>query len=71
MRVERDGVLLAAFGRAAADYAVTLGRSAGCRQVLLAHHKPDRTDAELDLLAERLGKLPGVAVAADAACIRP
>jgi hypothetical protein len=33
-------------------------------------HKPDRTGAELDLLAERLGKLPGVAVAADGACIR-
>jgi len=61
---------LAAFGHAAADYAVELGRLAGSRQVLLAHHKPDRTDAELDLLAERLGTRPGVLIAADGACIQ-
>jgi len=40
-----------------------LGRLADARQILLAHHKPDRTDAELDLLAARLGWPPGVAVA--------
>ena len=61
---------LAAFGHAAADYAVELGRLAGSRQVLLAHHKPERTDAELDLLAERLGTRPGVSIAADGACIQ-
>ena len=36
-------------GIAAADYAVGLGERAGARRVMLAHHKPDRTDAELDL----------------------
>jgi len=56
---------LAAYGHAAADYAVALGRVAGCRRVLLAHHKPDRTDADLDLLAARFGSMPGVAVAAE------
>jgi phosphoribosyl 1,2-cyclic phosphodiesterase len=57
---------LAAFGHAAADYAVALGRLAGVRQVLLAHHKPDRTDAELDSLADRLAAVnPRVVVAAE------
>jgi ribonuclease BN (tRNA processing enzyme) len=44
----------ASFGHAAADYAVGLGQRAGTRRVMLAHHKPGRTDAELDLLAGRL-----------------
>jgi phosphoribosyl 1,2-cyclic phosphodiesterase len=44
----------ASFGHAAADYAVGLGQRAGARRVMLAHHKPGRTDAELDLLAGRL-----------------
>jgi ribonuclease BN (tRNA processing enzyme) len=43
----------ARFGHAAAEYAVELGRRAGARQVMLAHHKPDRTDDELDELATR------------------
>jgi phosphoribosyl 1,2-cyclic phosphodiesterase len=56
----------AAFGHAAADYAVTLGRRAGARQVMLAHHKPDRTDDELDELAGRFAaQAPGVIVAAE------
>jgi len=38
------------FGHSAADYAVELGRRAGVRTVLLFHHDPDRTDAELDTL---------------------
>jgi len=56
----------AAFGHAAADYAIGLGRRAGARQVLLAHHKPGRTDAELDQLAARVaaGPVPA-AVAAE------
>lgn len=54
------------FGHAAADYAVALGRRAGARQVLLAHHKPDRTDAELDALAARhAGRGLGVVAAAE------
>ena len=44
----------ASFGHAAADYAVGLGERAGARRVMLAHHKPARTDEELDQLAERL-----------------
>ncbi|HEV3293280.1 MAG TPA: MBL fold metallo-hydrolase [Streptosporangiaceae bacterium] len=56
----------AAFGHAAADYAAQLGRLAGTGQVLLAHHKPDRTDAELDKLARRFAQTaPGVVVAAE------
>jgi phosphoribosyl 1,2-cyclic phosphodiesterase len=49
----------AAFGHAAADYAVGLGRRAGARRVLLAHHKPDRTDQALDELGLRLASPPG------------
>ena len=41
----------AAFGHAAAEYAAGLGRRAGARRVALAHHKPGRTDDELDALA--------------------
>ena len=49
----------AAFGHAAADYAVELGRRAGARRVLLAHHKPDRTDQALDAMGRRLARAPG------------
>jgi phosphoribosyl 1,2-cyclic phosphodiesterase len=56
----------AAFGHAAADYAVGLGRRAGARRVLLAHHKPARTDAALDQLAGRFtGCAPEVTVAVE------
>jgi phosphoribosyl 1,2-cyclic phosphodiesterase len=36
------------FGHAAAEYAIGLAAAAGARRVLLLHHRPDRTDAELD-----------------------
>jgi len=52
-------------GHAAADYAVGLGRRAGSRRVILAHHKPDRTDQALDLLAARFAADPHVIVAAE------
>jgi len=56
----------AAFGHAAAEYAVGLGRRAGVRRVMLAHHKPDRTDDELDELAARFASVtPAVIVAAE------
>jgi phosphoribosyl 1,2-cyclic phosphodiesterase len=42
------------FGHAAADYAVGLGAAAGAASVVLFHHKPSRTDDELDELAARL-----------------
>ena len=60
----------AAFGHAAADYAIELGRRAGARRVLLTHHKPGRTDDELDRLAARVtaggpARPAGVTVAAE------
>ena len=59
----------ASFGHAAAEYAVGLGARAGARRVALAHHKPDRTDADLDRLAARFTGgppgLPDVIVAAE------
>jgi ribonuclease BN (tRNA processing enzyme) len=47
----REVAAQARFGHAAAGYAVGLGLRAGARRVALAHHKPDRTDGELDRLA--------------------
>ena len=56
----------AAFGHAAADYAVELGRRAGARRVVLFHHRPDRTDDQLDTLGLRLAGGPvEVTVAAE------
>jgi ribonuclease BN (tRNA processing enzyme) len=56
----------AAFGHAAAEYAVGLARRAGARQVVLFHHKPSRTDAELDEVARRFAAAPvPVVVAAE------
>ncbi len=49
----------ASFGHAAAGYAAGLGQRAGARQVALAHHKPDRTDDELDRLAATFAARPG------------
>jgi phosphoribosyl 1,2-cyclic phosphodiesterase len=54
------------FGHAAAEYAVGLAARAGARQVLLLHHKPDRTDTELEKLAAGLRDSPvPVTLAAD------
>ena len=36
------------FGHAAAEYAVELGARAGARRVALFHHRPERTDVEVD-----------------------
>jgi hypothetical protein len=56
----------AAFGHAAAEYAVGLRERAGAKRVMLAHHKPDRTDEELDALALRFaGEGAGVTIAAE------
>jgi phosphoribosyl 1,2-cyclic phosphodiesterase len=53
-------------GHASAEYAIGLGVAAGVRQVLLLHHKPDRTDSELEKLADGLRNAPvPVALAAD------
>ncbi len=48
----------AAFGHAAADYAVALAKHAEARQVALFHHQPDRTDDALDRLAQRFATAP-------------
>lgn len=53
------------FGHAAAEYAVELGRRAGVAQVVLFHHKPDRTDAQLDAIAGRFGPEPHVLIASE------
>ncbi len=54
------------FGHAAADYAVGLAVRAGARHVLLFHHRPERTDDELDQLGRRLAGSPvPVTVAAE------
>jgi len=56
----------ATYGHAAAEYAVGLAEVAGASRVLLLHHRPDRTDTELDKLAAGLrdGAVP-VALASD------
>jgi len=40
------------FGHAAAEYAATLAEATGARRVLLFHHDPDRTDAEVERLTQ-------------------
>jgi phosphoribosyl 1,2-cyclic phosphodiesterase len=50
------------FGHAAAEYAVQLAERRGVARVALFHHKPDRTDDELDAIAERFASSPGVSV---------
>jgi phosphoribosyl 1,2-cyclic phosphodiesterase len=56
----------ARFGHAAAEYAAELGRRAGARQVMLAHHGPDRTDDQLDQVAKRFAaRTPRVTVGAE------
>lgn len=45
---------LAQYGHAAADYAVALAARAGARVAVLFHHSPERTDDQLDALAQRL-----------------
>ena len=44
----------ACFGHAVTDYAVALARRADVGSLLLFHHRPDRTDAQLDELADSL-----------------
>jgi phosphoribosyl 1,2-cyclic phosphodiesterase len=57
--VEAEG----SFGHAAAEYAVRLGELAGTRRVALFHHRPERTDAEVDHTVARFAErsLPVVA----------
>ncbi len=56
----------AAFGHAAAEYALGLALRAAARRVVLFHHKPSRTDTELDQVARRFAGAPvPVTVAAE------
>lgn len=60
----------AVFGHAAAEYAVLLARRAGARRIVLFHHRPSRTDAELDLVVARFAGSPvPVTVAAEGLAI--
>lgn len=53
------------FGHAAIDYSVGLAEACGVGRLLLFHHDPSRTDAELDGIVEAYAGRPGaVAVAA-------
>ena len=51
------------YGHAAAEYAVELAHRAGAKRVMLFHHKPDRTDEQLDELAARFAGDAKVALA--------
>jgi phosphoribosyl 1,2-cyclic phosphodiesterase len=64
--LDGEVALEASFGHAAAEYAVALARAAGARRVVLFHHKPERTDDDLDALAERFCDDPAVTVASEA-----
>jgi phosphoribosyl 1,2-cyclic phosphodiesterase len=46
------------FGHAAAEYAVRLGTLAGARQVALFHHRPDRSDMEVERTVCRFAESP-------------
>jgi len=48
----------AAWGHAAAEYAAGLAARAGARRVALFHHKPSRTDDELDAIGQRFAAGP-------------
>jgi phosphoribosyl 1,2-cyclic phosphodiesterase len=55
----------AKYGHASAGYAVKLAEAGGARQVLLFHHHPRRTDAEIDAIVETY-RSPKVGVGAAA-----
>jgi phosphoribosyl 1,2-cyclic phosphodiesterase len=55
----------ASFGHAAAEYAVRLGELAGARRVALFHHRPERTDAEVERTVARFAESGLTVVAAE------
>lgn len=59
--VEAEG----SFGHAAAEYAVRLGELAGARRVALFHHRPERTDAEVERTVARFAERDLAVVAAE------
>jgi phosphoribosyl 1,2-cyclic phosphodiesterase len=53
------------FGHAAAEYAVALAEAAGARRVALFHHRPDRTDREVEAMVQRFSDDPVLVVGAE------
>ena len=53
------------FGHALAEYAVELGRRSGVRRTALFHHRPDRTDDELDEISRRFSDTDGIVIATE------
>ncbi len=73
-----DGQLLPAelaaegqFGHAATAYPIGLAARAGARKVVLFHHRHDRTDAELDAIADALSGRANVSLAVEGAALEP
>lgn len=60
---------LSYLGHSCAEYAIELAEAAGARHVVLFHHAPGRTDAEVDELAAA-GKASGVPITAASDCLR-
>jgi phosphoribosyl 1,2-cyclic phosphodiesterase len=59
------------FGHAAAEYAVRLGTMAGVRQVALFHHRPERSDSEVERTVCRFAESPvPVTAAAETLSVR-
>jgi phosphoribosyl 1,2-cyclic phosphodiesterase len=46
------------FGHAAAEYAAGLGQAAGAKSVVLFHHRPDRSDEEVESTLSRFADCP-------------
>ena len=57
-------------GHAAIEYAVALGRRAGARSTIGFHHKPERTDDELDAIARRFGDDHRVGLATESTVLK-
>ena len=57
------------FGHSVAQYAIELGRMAGVGQVALFHHRPDRTDDELDVIAHDLTGTGDVIIASESTAL--
>jgi phosphoribosyl 1,2-cyclic phosphodiesterase len=57
------------FGHSSTEYPVALARRAGVREVVLFHHRPDRTDAALDEIASSVSGDPGVSLAVQGAVL--
>jgi phosphoribosyl 1,2-cyclic phosphodiesterase len=60
----------ASMGHSCGEYAIELARHAGTRSVLLFHHRPDRTDVQLQEIDAALGTDPPAAVARQGATLQ-